>query len=58
MTIKDDKRLNEEEQLFGNTNPDTPRCHPILSRLHPLSQVSDRDHTTQDLSGIGTVNNT
>jgi hypothetical protein len=41
MIIKDDERLNEEERLFGNANPNTPRCNPILSRLCPFLLSED-----------------
>jgi hypothetical protein len=42
MIIKDDERLNEEERLFGNANPNTPRCNPILSRLCPFLLSEDQ----------------
>jgi hypothetical protein len=42
MIIKDDERLNEEEQLFRNANPNTPRCHSILSCLCPFLLSEDQ----------------
>jgi hypothetical protein len=35
-----------------------PTRRPNGRMTQTLSRVSDRDHTTQDSSGIGTMNNT
>jgi hypothetical protein len=42
MIIKDDERLNEEERIFGNANPNTPRCYPILPRFRPFLLSEDQ----------------
>jgi hypothetical protein len=42
MIIKDNERLNEEERLFRNTTPNTPRRHPILSCLRPFLLSEDQ----------------